>query len=438
VTPSTIFEIDGYKIGVVGYSTLQTPTTTRYQNVANLDFRDPLKPVVSEATKLRKKGVNLVLVTAHAGTVCEDKKGLKDWTLWSQTSDTSNCDDEQEIVKLADGLKPGQVDGIISGHTHQVIHHFFNHIPVVQDEAFNQFFNILYFTFNRKTHALLPEMTQIEGLIPICLEVFQGTSHCDVRRLKAGESPKLTQAYFHGHPVMPDESIEAWLKPIQEGTEKYRHQIIARSELPLSHFRDQESPFGNLMADVLRDKAKSDFALVNSGGIRTSLDAGVITYDGLYRALPFDNLLNVLKMTGRQVKLMMRLATSGTHGWPGVSGLRLTVIPLDQDAPKTDLNGDGKLERWETNRLLKVETEDGKPIVDHKIYTLATYDFLVTGGDDMKFVMDQIPKNRVSLTSSGYCRDLAIEYFAKHPVINTKEHPLVDPNHPRIFYQSKQ
>ena len=188
------------------------------------------------------------------------------------------------------------------------------------------------------------------------------------------------------------------------------------------------------MADVLREEAGTDIALVNSGGIRTSLDAGPITYDGLYRALPFDNLLNVVHMTGAQVKLMFRLATSGTHGYPGFSGVKLTVIPLDQDAPQTDLNHDGKLEKWETNHLLKVETLDGKPILDKKMYTVATYDFLVTGGDDFKFVMDQIPKNRIDTTRAAYCRDLAISYFKKHPRINTKENPLVDPKNPRITF----
>jgi 5'-nucleotidase len=433
-----MIEVAGYKIGVVGFSTLQTPTTTRYENVANLDFKEPLVPVTEEATMLRKKGANLVLVTAHAGTVCEDKVGLKDWKFWTEATPTSNCDDEQEIHKLAMALKPGVIDGIVSGHTHQIIHHFFNHIPVVQDEAFNQFFNVIYFTFDKTTHQVLPALTRIEGLIPICLETFEGTTHCDVRRLAPGVSPKIVQASFHGHAVQPDAEVQAWLKPIRESTEKYRNQIIAYTELPLSHFRDKESPFGNFMADVLREKGKTDFSLVNSGGIRTSLDAGPITYDGLYRALPFDNLLNVVKMTGKQVKLMYRLATSGTHGYPGFSGVRLTVIPFDQEAPKTDLNHDGKLERWEANRLLKVETSDGKAIDDQKIYTVATYDFLVTGGDDMRFIMDQIPKNRILHPHAGYCRDLATEYLEKRKTINTKEHPLVDPQNPRIILQPLQ
>jgi 5'-nucleotidase len=433
--PSRMIEVAGYKIGVVGVSTLQTPTTTRYENVADLNFKDPLKPVVKEAGLLRKAGANLVLVTAHAGTTCNDKNGLKEWKLWNAATQTSSCDETGEIYQLAEKLKPGQVDGIIAGHTHQIIHHFIHEIPVVQGEAYNQYFNVMYFTFDRKTHALVSEQTEIEGLIPICFETFVGTNHCDVRRLPKDQSPKWVKASFHGHGIEPDAKIEAWIKPILESTEKYRKEVIAYTELPLPHYRDQESPLGNLMADVLREKAHSDFALVNSGGIRASLDAGAITYEDLYRALPFDNLLNVLQMTGKQIKLLFRLATSGTRGWPGFSGARITVIPLNQNAPMTDLNHDGKLEKWETNRILKIVTDQGQAIDDHKLYTLATYDFLVTGGDDLKFVMDQIPKNRILREKSGYCRDLATEYLLKHPKINTKEHPLFDPKNPRIILQ---
>jgi 5'-nucleotidase len=434
VLPSDLIAVDGIKIGVIGVSTRQTPTTTRYENVADVNFVDAVKPVTSESKKLKKAGANLVLVTAHAGTRCEDKLGLKNWQMWTESTPNSSCDEEEEIVKLVNDLKPGTIDGVISGHTHQIIHHFIGHIPVVQDEAFNQFFNIIYFTFDRKTKALIPSLTQIEGLIPICFQFFAGTSHCDVRRLAKGVSPKLVEATFHGKQVRPNPEIEAWLAPIRASTDKYRKKVVGFTELPLTHYRDQESPFGNLMADVLREESKADMAIVNSGGIRTSLDAGPITYDGLYRALPFDNLLNVVKMTGAQVKLMFRLATSGTHGYPGFSGVKLTVIPLDQDAPQTDLNHDGKLEKWETNHLLKVEMNDGTPVMDKKIYTVATYDFLVTGGDNMKFLMEQIPKSRIDTTHAAYCRDLAIDYFKHHPRINTKEHPLVDPANPRIIF----
>jgi 5'-nucleotidase len=432
--PSRLFDVNGVKIGVIGVSTPQTPTTTRYEFVNPYEFRNPLEPVNHEASALREKGANLMLVTAHSGTVCEDKVGLKEWTLRDVNTPESSCDEKQEIVELAKNLKPGTIDGIVAGHTHHVIHHWFNGIPVVQDEAYNQHFNVIYYTFDKKTKKLIPELTRVEGLIPICSEFFEGLNHCDQRRLSAGVAPKLVPASFHGMPVQADASLEAWLKPLAQNVEKYKNEVLTISELPMTHFREREGALGNMIADALRKKGGTDFSIVNSGGIRTSLDAGPITFDGLFRALPFDNLLNVIRLKGKDVKMLYRIATSGSHGIVEFSGLKLKLIPYDRDAEKTDLDGNGHLDVWETNRLVDIRTTEGKPIVDDQVYTIATFDFLVNGGDDMGFVMKKIPKKDILLSKTGYCRDIAAEYLRTFKVINTKDHPLVDPKNPRVEF----
>jgi 2',3'-cyclic-nucleotide 2'-phosphodiesterase (5'-nucleotidase family) len=226
------------------------------------------------------------------------------------------------------------------------------------------------------------------------------------------------------------------LAPIKASTEKYRVEVIANSVLPLTHFRDREGAFGNLVADALREKAHSDFSLVNSGGIRTSLDAGAITFDGIFRALPFDNLLNVIRLKGRDVKLMFRVATAGSHGIVGFSGLKIKLIPYDREVPKFDLNGDGKSESWESNRVVEIKTADGKDLKDDQYYTLATYDFLVNGGDDLIWFMKRIPEKDISRKFSEYSRDIVTEYLKRAKVINTPEHPLVDPKNPRVTFQN--
>ena len=431
--PSRTFDVDGIHIGVIGVSTQQTPTTTRYEFVHPYEFKNPLQPVREQAQALRSHGANLVLVTAHAGTVCENKEGLKDWKLRSSDTPESHCDESQEIVQLADGLNPREVDGIVAGHTHHVIHHWFHQIPTVQDQAYNQYFNIIYYTFDRTTKKLIPEKTRIEGLIPICSQFFEGLNHCDATRLVKGQSPKLVPATFHGQALQPNPKLEAWLKPLVAKVEKYKKQVLSVSELPLNHERTREGALGNLVADALRAKAKSDFSLVNSGGLRISLDAGPITFDGLFQALPFDNLLNVVRLKGKDVKMLFRIATSGSHGIVEFSGLKLKLIPYDRPAPQTDLDGNGKLDVWETNRLVDIRTSDGKPLDDNRVYTIATFDFLVSGGDDMGFVMLKIPKKDVSIRG-GYCRDVVAEYLRHFKVINTHAHPLVDPKHPRVEF----
>jgi 5'-nucleotidase len=435
VFPSTLIEAGGVRFGVIGVSTTQTPGTTRYEYVKHLQFVDPVPEVRAEAAALRKAGAQAVLVTAHAGTECRKSPGLREWAIRNPGYGSEGCDREQEIHRLASKLGSRELDGIIAGHTHQVLHHFMAGIPVIQGEAYNQYFNIIYYTFDRKSGALLHEQTRIEGLIPICAEFFEGTSHCDVRDLAPGAGTSRVPAVFHGKRMVEDPKVLEWLRPIREVTDEYRKKVVGRAELPLAHYRDRESPLANLVADVLREQGHADFALVNSGGIRSPLDAGAITADDLFRAFPFDNLLWVVKLTGKELKELFGVATSGAHGIIGVSGLEVVMKPFDQDAPQIDLNRDGKLEGWETRRLISLRTREGMELQDRKMYTLATFDFLLNGGDDLAWFMGRIPKSRINKEYGAFCRDVLTDHLGKVGTVNTRAHPLVDPEHPRIRFQ---
>ncbi|NDG84779.1 MAG: hypothetical protein EBX52_07040, partial [Proteobacteria bacterium] len=159
-----------------------------------------------------------------------------------------------------------------------------------------------------------------------------------------------------------------------------------------------------------------------------------ITYDGLFRALPFDNLLRVIELSGKDVKTLYEIALSGSHGVVGLSGLEVELLPFDSRGEKRDLNGDGKTEGWEVRRLQAIRIAGGGAIEDGKIYRVATFDYLVSGGDDLAWFMGRIPARAVSRKYSGFCRDLVSEHLKRVKVINTPEHPLVDPKAPRIRF----
>lgn len=444
--PSKLFEVAGIKIGVIGVSTLDTPETTSYDAVKGLEFIDPVEPVKKQAQNLRDQGAQLILVTAHAGTVCKngsnDFGNLKSWFLRNIHQTQGECEGGEEINKLANATGTPVLDGIVAGHTHQPVHHWFNQLPTVEGEAYNQYFNIIYFTFDRESKKLIPELTRIEGLIPICEEVFEGKSHCDVRELSQGESPKLVPFYFKGQKVEADASLKKWLKPIQVQAEKYKAIILGYSELPLTHFRDREGALGNFVADVMKKAGKADIAISNSGGIRTSLEAGDITYDSIYRVYPFDNILNVIALKGKDLKMLLQIVSSGNHGVPVVSGVRLKLKNFNAQVDKVDLNQDGKFDFWEEKRLINATLSDGSPIEDQKVYKIATMDFLAKGGDNFRYY-NLLAKNSdpsspyhvepFKLIKRGpFIRDLLIQELKAKKVINTREHPLVDQKHPRI------
>src|SRR4029079_5902472 len=70
VKPSTLVEVRGVRIGLIGVTTPDTPALTIGANVTGLTFA-PLVPVITrEAMAVRARGATAVIVLAHAGGRC--------------------------------------------------------------------------------------------------------------------------------------------------------------------------------------------------------------------------------------------------------------------------------------------------------------------------------------------------------------------------------
>lgn len=120
------------------------------------------------------------------------------------------------------------------------------------------------------------------------------------------------------------------------------------------------------MADVLRGAAvqvlgkPADMGLVNIGGLRNVLTEGPVTCGNIYEILPFENSLCVVTLKGTELNhLFENIAACGGEG---VSGVQLHITK------------DGKLLR---------ATVAGKPVVEDRMYTVATIDYLADGNDGM-------------------------------------------------------
>ena len=76
---------------------------------------------------------------------------------------------------------------------------------------------------------------------------------------------------------------------------------------------------------------KTDFAFVNSGGIRADLDQGDITWGEVYTALPFGYRVVTMNMTGGQIKSVLEQQWMGSEvRILQISGLSYT---WDENAP---------------------------------------------------------------------------------------------------------
>ena len=143
-------------------------------------------------------------------------------------------------------------------------------------------------------------------------------------------------------------------------------QVIAQAEVLLNGEREAvrsgETNLGNLLADIARDFAQADVALLNGGGIRDSIAAGPITIEHVLRVLPFGNKLATVQLTGEQLRAVLAFgaALERPHGgFLQVSGVEVTI-----DGP-----------------TLAEATVGDKPLDPTETYLVATNEFLLAGGN---------------------------------------------------------
>ncbi len=126
-----------------------------------------------------------------------------------------------------------------------------------------------------------------------------------------------------------------------------------------------ESNLGNFLADQMRLSAKADVGLVNSGGIRKSMNAGPITALDINEMLPFSNMLVTARLTGRELKTVVQAnadaQVEGKHGILQVSGLSYRF--------RTNSAGNAA--------VVEEILVGGKPLDSEKVYTVAMPDYVV-------------------------------------------------------------
>jgi 5'-nucleotidase len=433
--PSKIIQAGNLRIGIIGLSTLETPTSTHPENVKNYVFEDLKSSTLTQAAALRKQGAQIILITSHAGLHCDLTRTPSVRVVRKPTDIQGECHEQDEIVQLLRSLPTGTVDGLVAGHTHEIVHHWIGEVPVIEGGAHSRYTNVLYLTYDWSQKALVTDETRIEGPIPICEKVFENQSDCNGDR----PAPKngrgdLVPVKFHGTLVKADSKITELVEPVIKKSEATKMRVLGTAARPIEHYRDKESELGDLVADAIRLNADADFSYVNPGGIRQSLEPGPITYGEIFAAFPFDNSIVKVQMTAQELHLFLRVAESGARGFGSVSGLQLKLLDLSVPAPFDDLNGDGKTVVWEANRLLGMALANGRVLDPKQLFTLATMDFLVAGGDDLGWPMSKIPPEHIHPTGV-LLRDAVVQYIERNQTFNSEQAPLIDKAHPRIILQ---
>jgi 2',3'-cyclic-nucleotide 2'-phosphodiesterase (5'-nucleotidase family) len=309
--------------------------------------------ITREAQALRKAGVDLVIVTAHAGSSCER---------FDDAADLSSCDLGGEIMQVALDLPAGLVDQIIGGHVHQGIAHEVNGIAITSSYSNTRAFGRVDYVFNRANRGLI--FRQIFEPQPICGYVDNTTELCLAGSEAAGASHVATYA---DRAVAPNAEVEAIAAlAAQQASELKSEKLGVTLETAITREGRSDSALGHLFTDIVLDAVGGDAVIHNVvGGIRADLPQGDLTYGSVYEMYPFDNIVVQLDLTGAELRRVLAREAFRNDGRAGVSGLRVFVAC---DGDKLNVS---------------MQRPDGSTIEDDDALVVLTTDFLATGGDDV-------------------------------------------------------
>ena len=161
-----------------------------------------------------------------------------------------------------------------------------------------------------------------------------------------------------------------------------------------------ESLLSNWAADVMVEGGTAtglepaDMGLINVGGLRNNMPEGVVRRGDIILISPFENHVVVLEMKGSDLlELMENIAAVKGEGVS--SSVRMEISAEGQ--------------------LLSC-TIGGKEIDPHRIYTVATIDYLAEGNDKMYALKKAVKRHETGILA----REVMMEYVLKHRVIDSK------------------
>lgn len=195
-----------------------------------------------------------------------------------------------------------------------------------------------------------------------------------------------------------DEEFVKVIEPYKQRLDQEMNQKISYTDTDLTKQGDN-SNLGNLLADFTFDgadewaknnlKRNIDAALINIGGIRTTIGKGDIMLKSVFEVMPFENEVIIVKMKGADLQGLFDYYAKTQVNNP-VSHLYI----------ETD---NGKL----TQSLI-----NGKTVNPNQEYYIATSDYLALGGDNMRFFA-----KGEAIPTGIKLRDLFIDYFKKNPEV---------------------
>jgi 5'-nucleotidase/UDP-sugar diphosphatase len=286
-----MFEKQGIKIAVIGLTTEDTAKIGNPEFIASIDFRDPkeeAKKLIAELKETEKP--DLIFAVTHMGHYENGQRGV-------------NAPGD---VALARYLNEGDLDMIVGGHSQEPVcmegpnvakknfkpgdeckPDVQNGTYIVQAHEWGKYVGRADYEFRNGEL----EMVSYD-LVPVNLK-------------KKVKIDGKKQRVLIQDEIAQDPELLEFLRPFQEQGQAQLEVQIAETNGKLEGDRNvvrfQQTNLGRLIATSHMERAQADFAVMNSGGVRDSIEAGNVTYKDVLKVQPFANILTYTDMTGKEV-----------------------------------------------------------------------------------------------------------------------------------------
>ncbi|XP_046574533.1 snake venom 5'-nucleotidase-like [Haliotis rubra] len=371
----TVLMIGGERIGVIGYTTRETPSIS--SPGPKLTFEDEIAAVQREADILTSQGIDKIIAVGHSGFGVDKK--------------------------IAEGVN--NLDVVVGGHT-------------------NTFLYTGDYPSNEKPVGDYPHVvTQSGGAKVLVVQDYAYGKYLGALQVTFDPDGVITS--WGGNPILldnntaQDQTTLQLMQPYKEGVANESGTVVGRSQVLLegdrTFCRVKECNLGNLIADAMvhQNLKHSDslywnhvaIAFMNGGGIRASIRKGDVTIGDILTVLPFRNTVDIVELLGRHVRETLEFAASKWAetgnlfgGFFQVSGMK---IVYDMAMPV------GKRVIEVKVRCANCSVPQYGDLNDAEIYKIIMPSFIANGGDGY----DVINNNKIKHHLLGDVdADVLIEY----------------------------
>lgn len=364
------------KVGIIGLETSTLPSLTLYKNYKDYQILDEAKTIAKYDKILRSKGVKAVVVVGHTGV---------------RSKDNTTSGPTVDILQKVNKIDPNNNVGLyMAAHSHQYANARVGRTHVVQ-------------------------------------AVYTGKAYDDSWSYISSKTGKFTKVVTHVYPVLSqkddaetkaDKKVTSIVNEADKLVKSKVNNVIGyagKAETITGRLHNNstmENEAGELVADAQlygaqKANLKPDFAFTNTGGVRSDLvvkSNKTITWGAALAVQPFGNVLQVVEMTGEQIRQALNEQyDENQQYYLQIAGLTYTYEKNNNE-----------------NQLYivkEIHDSKGQLVSDNQTYRVVINDFLHGAGDNFYAFKDTKIIGAVGTDTDTFIKYIKAMTKTEHKVV---------------------